>query len=171
VLIAADPGLDGALAFFDPDCNALYVEDMPTVLAERKTKNPKRIIDEVGLLQLVRFFEGLGARHFVVEEVGGMPGQGGPHSFSFGYGAGLLRMAAHSVGLAVEPVRPQTWKGVMRVPTLPDGIRTRATEVFPAHAAMWDRGKRKPSSEYGLGRAEAALLAAYGERILARKKP
>jgi hypothetical protein len=168
IVVGADPGLDGAIVALDTASGALYVQEMPTTKTARKSKGDKRVID---LPALYLAFEGcklLGVTHFIVEEVGGLPGQSASGAFAFGFGAGALRMAAVAVGLAIEPVTPQRWKSAMRVGTDPEAIRARATEVFPHHAHLWARPPRSPSkkSEVGLGRAEAALIAAYGARVL-----
>lgn len=166
VLIAADPGLHGALAFYDTRTGQMEIADMPVTRKDREGKAAKPVIDQVELLATMQVFVGMGATHFIVEEVGGMPGQGASHSFHFGFGAGLLRMAAVASGLIIEPVSPQRWKAAMKVSTTPAAIRARASEVIPTHAHLWALGKFKPNSDVGLGRAEAALLAAYGERFL-----
>ncbi len=167
VIVGADPGLTGALALTWRG-ELARVDDMPTTKVARKSKGDKRILDLPGLVDLFAGYRCFGATHFVVEEVGGLPGQSASGAFAFGFGAGALRMAAVSAGLAIEPVTPQRWKGAMRVGTDPEAIRARATEVFPQHAHLWARPPRSTStkSEVGLGRAEAALLAAYGARIL-----
>jgi crossover junction endodeoxyribonuclease RuvC len=171
ILVAADPGLTGALAFYDTSSGQLEVVDMPTTVQDRAAKTPKTIIDATELWNIFSLFRDMGATHFVVEEVGGMPGQGASHSFNFGFGTGLLRMAAVAAGFAIEPVTPQRWKGAMRVSTTPAAIRERANQVIPTHAHLWAPvGRQRVTSEAGLGRAEAALLAAYGGRIFGAKK-
>lgn len=165
-IVAADPGLTGALAFYDVSNSYLSVADMPVLRSARKSGGDKLAIDQHELLALMRMWGDFGATHFVVEEVGGLPKQSAPNAFSFGFGCGLLRMAAVVCGYRIEPVTPQRWKAVMRVSTTPMQIRARANEVFPAFAHYWQQGKLTAKSEVGIGRAEAALLAAYGERTL-----
>ena len=168
ILLAADPGLTGALALLDTVTRDLVVADMPTTKNARKSSALK-IIDAHALFDLIVMFrEAYGATHFIVEQVGGIPKQSAPAAFNFGFGAGLLRMAAVGSKFTIEEVPPQRWKANMRVSTTPDQIRSRATEVFPFHDHLWNRDTlrlKSPNSEVGLGRAEAALLAAYGQRL------
>lgn len=170
ILVACDPGLDGALCYYDTKSGYMQIDDMPTTVKDRSAKKAMRIIDEPALWELLQFYRLNGATHFVPEEVGGLPGQGAPRAFNFGYGAGLLHAFARAAGFAIEPIAPVRWKAAMRVSTTPAAIRDRASQVIPTHAHLWALGKLKPSSEVNLGRAEAALLACYGERILGGKK-
>lgn len=168
-IIAVDPGLTGAIAVLDTETQKLDVVDMPTTKNARKGAG-LTIIDAPKLHELICNWRlWYDASHIIIEEVGGMPKQSAPAAFNFGYGCGLVYMAAVAADLSIELVTPQRWKGNMKVSTTPAQIRSRATEVFPFYRAYWDHeflNLKSPTSEVGLGRAEAALLAAYGQRML-----
>lgn len=159
-LIAIDPGLKGAIAFYDPLTGQLEVSDMPLQKKARARKEAKNIIDEGELFATIELYAGMGAKHAFIEEVGGMPGQSAPNAFNFGFGAGLLHAFARAVGLSIEPIRPQEWKGALRVPSdTTKAILARASQLIPTHVHLWPQVSHE-------GRAEAAMLALYGERVL-----
>ena len=55
---------------------------------------------------------------------------------------------------------PQRWKKALSLGQGKDAARARASQLLPAHAHYWQRVKDD-------GRAEAALIAVYGQRTLA----
>lgn len=183
ILVAVDPGLTGALAYYDTQRGALEVHDMPTLAIAKASKLTKRILKSgaksatpakqasrtiVNLYEvtaLLSVWRDLGAELLVIEQVMGLPGQSAPAAFNFGHGTGVIYGAAASLGYRIEEVRPQAWKGAMRVSSVPDAIRARANELIPTHAHLWARGSLSPGSEIRLGRAEAAMLAIYGARF------
>jgi crossover junction endodeoxyribonuclease RuvC len=146
MILGIDPGLDGALFFLEVGCGEAF--DMPThKLATR------REIDIQGLLTLLSgpidcaFVELASAR----------PKQGVASSFQFGKGYGLILglLAARSV--PTNRIPAAVWKKALSVPKAKDGARARASELLPACASQWPLARHH-------GRAEAALLAFYGER-------
>lgn len=155
IIAGIDPGLDGAIAFLDLTSGAIEIADMPTLSLTRNGKG-KREIDEAALAQT---FDQRTIRHAFVEQVGSMPGQGVSSAFAFGKGYGIVIgcLAAHFVPRTfVSPVR---WKRCLGVPADKDGARARASQLLPAVAHWWALVKHD-------GRAEAALLALYGKRML-----
>lgn len=152
MILGIDPGLSGALAFKGE--NTLVAIDMPTVSIQRNGKN-KREIDLAGLVSDI---DALGpVEHAYVEQVGAMPGQGVSSVFSFGksYGSILGILAAKRIPYTlVSPVR---WKKALQVPAGKDAARHRASQLLPQYAELWPLVKHD-------GRAEAALIAVYGER-------
>lgn len=154
-IVGIDPGLSGALAFYDS--LGLITEDMPTLEFARGGKS-KRDLDLQALAHLIRVH---GPVHAYVEQVGAMPGQGVSSMFAFGktYGGILGVLAALKVPVTLVP--PQRWKKVLGVPAGKDGARARASQLIPAHAAQWPLKKHD-------GRAEAAMLALYGIRSFER---
>jgi crossover junction endodeoxyribonuclease RuvC len=155
IICGIDPGLSGALAFFDPATGNLDVLDMPTLLAGVRGK---RILDEDAVARAVDI-RSSALTHAFVELVGTRPGEGAVGAFSFGQGYGLLRgvLAAHFVPRTY--VRPAVWKKALSVPAQKDGARARASELLPRYAGCWTRVKDD-------GRAEAAMIAVYGARVL-----
>lgn len=160
ILVAIDPGLQGAFALYDTQRVSMHIVDMPTAAVGRSAKKDKTIVDFAATNALLAAYRDIGATHLVIEEVGGRPGQGASAAFSFGFGAGGLHSAAQMLGYSIEPVTPVKWKGDMRCPSdSSKAIRARATQLMPAHAHLWPLAKHD-------GRAEAAMLALWGERKL-----
>ena len=151
-ILGVDPGLSGALAFYDPKLNELLVWDMPTHEIKVSGKK-KRVIDIYALANIV---DNLAAetRIAAVEEVGAMPRQGVTSCFSFGFAAGCAQMAIAANGIALKTVRPAVWKRDMRITADKDNARREASRLLPKHAGLWTLVKHD-------GRAEAALLACY----------
>jgi crossover junction endodeoxyribonuclease RuvC len=156
MIVGVDPGLSGALFFFDPH-NPVTGEsvDLPVHLLTRGSKN-KREIDIAGLIGILALRR---LTHAFVEQVGAMPGQGVSGVFAFGktYGILLGVLAARSIPLT--PVAPVRWKRALGVPKAKDAARARASQLLPQAAHQWPLKKHD-------GRAEAALLALYGAREL-----
>lgn len=154
-LVAVDPGIHGALAFYDPKLGRLDVADMPTIVGRGRNV---LIIDQVELCATLETYHDLGYQRMFIEKVGGMPGQSAPRAFNFGLGYGLLLGIARGLRMRLDEVRPQEWKGRLNVPAEKEGARKRASEILPSHAHLWTLKKHD-------GRAEAAMLAVYGEMV------
>jgi len=161
ILLAADPGVSGAIAVFDG--RDLRVIDMPVVQRE-SGGNLRRYIDEHVMVKTMMREAMFGAEDIFVEQVGGMPGQSASRAFNFGWGYGALRTAAIAADLALHAVPPGVWKRAMRAPADKGAAIGRANELFPTFAHLWAKGTG--SNEQRSGRAEAAMLALYGERVL-----
>lgn len=142
-------------------------------------------VDEGTVYALFTLYAGMGYTNAFLETVGGLPGQSAPAAFNFGRGYGVLRMALVAAGISIHPAQPATWKAKMGVaswrprskpdttpldldnPKSPRQVkqalkadsRRRASELLPSHAHLWPLVKHD-------GRAEAALLCLYGERVL-----
>lgn len=150
MILGVDPGLNGALAFFDLVAGTLTITDMPTIEAGVRSK---RVVDEAALARMETQFRD--CRHAFVEKVGAMPGNGAVSMFGFGVSYGLVRgvIAANFVPVTLVP--PQTWKSRLGVPASKEGARARASQLLPAFSHLWPLVKHD-------GRAEAALIAYYG---------
>lgn len=154
MLIAGiDPGLDGAVAFYDTEAGNVETIDMPTLSLSRGGK-AKREVDAHALVRL--FDRRIG--HAFVEQVGAMPGQGTSSMFAFGKGYGIVLGVLAASGVPMTLVAPRRWKTALGVPTAKDGSRARASQLFPAATEQWKRVKDD-------GRAESALIALYGARL------
>lgn len=165
LILGADPGFTGAIAFLDPGTMELQVHDMP-VVAETKGKV---IINLMGLGMLLA----PGSQHnqpkdgrfmAVIEKVHAMPKQGGSSTFRFGEGYGALQMACAGHGYEMRYVTPHVWKKHFKLNSDGNASRGLATQRFPANAGDFLRVKDH-------GRAEAALIALYGAEVLARTTP
>ena len=158
--IGIDPGLSGAVAFIFED-GSLRVHDMPTFSLKRNGKT-KREIDAVQLATLLH----QGANDDVVvwlEQVGSMPGQGVSSVFAFGQAFGISKGIVAALGYPLNLVTPQVWKKALRVPAAKDGARARASQIMPRAASNWPLVKHD-------GRAEAALIAYYGDNVAQPKE-
>lgn len=148
--LGVDPGLSGALAFFDPDSNDLIVHDMPCHEIIRNSKT-KRQLD---LYQLGMLVDSMATKTIAahIEQVSSLPGQGVSSVFSFGFSAGAIQavVAANLIPMTLTP--PATWKRQMGLSASKDASRLRASQLMPKHAHYWARAKDD-------GRAESALLA------------
>jgi len=162
-----DVGLGGALAYYDHVRSIMVIENMPVYkITVNKTKRNR--VDDVALLNYFELAMLKGADRVVIEQLWERPGDRG--MFAMGLCAGLVRMACIAAKIPVEEVPPQTWKKLLRVPGKQSGkepdqaIIERADDLLPTYRDMW----RGPKGGRLLDRAEAAMLAYYGETILNR---
>lgn len=159
LFIGVDPGLSGALAFYDPALDEIDVHDTPIMQIDRNGKK-KNEIDVWGYASLVdeRAKGQTILRLAVVEKVGAMPKQGVTSSFTFGvtWGIALGVLGAHFI--RVERVVPQRWQKAMDVRDGKDGSRARAQQLFPKQSRLFARVKDH-------GRADASLMAVYAYKL------
>ena len=163
MICGIDPGLSGAIAFADGD--KLIVVDMPTLALMRGGKN-KREVDAHALARLLTAgnpleYDADACRHAFVEGVHSMPGQGVSGVFALGKGYGIILGILSALAIPYTVVAPRRWKNALAVPAAKDGARARASQLLPHAANQWPLKKHD-------GRAEAALLALYGQRMAAK---
>ena len=155
LLCGIDPGLSGAVAFYNFETKSLdSVFDIPTQVK----KNGKREIDTFHLTQLID----MRASHVllaVIEEVHAMPEQGVSSTFTFGYATGIVTGVIAGFNIPAIRTPAAVWKMVMGLTSDKNYSRKVAAQMFPTHAERFTRKKDD-------GRAEAAMLAHYGTRIL-----
>ena len=155
IIIGIDPGLTGAIAFFDTSGGTLTLSDMPVVSVKRNNKL-KNEVSAAGLVDVIKTqVIGLTTHKVFIERVNAMPGQGVTSVFSFGRSLGIVEGVVASFGIATTIVPPMTWQKAINVRGGKDGSRARAMELFPAYANLFARKKDD-------GRADAALIAWYG---------
>lgn len=158
LILGVDPGLSGALALIDYASGELFdVFDMPTLEIGRKT-----VLDEYALARLLdehaaRIVEGWS------EQPTPRDGQSvqavGTSLRNYGFVRGVI--VANFVPL--HDVAPATWKRAMRVTGDKDEARAEASKAFPLASHRWALKKHD-------GRAEAALIAAYGRWVSFHKR-
>jgi crossover junction endodeoxyribonuclease RuvC len=151
IFIGIDPGLNGAIAFFDLAKGHLSVVDMPVVEMLRGGKK-KREVSAQMLAQIIRLAERPCTAMF--ERVNAMPGQGVTSVFSFGRSSGIVEGVLAALAIPTHIITPQVWQKAASVRGGKDGARQRATELFPAYAGLFARKKDD-------GRADAACMAWY----------
>lgn len=152
LILGIDPGLDGALALVDLDTGALVdVIDVPTL----KLKNG-RTLNEYQLAALVDDW----ARSIAdawIEKAWPRPGEAATLAFAFGKNYGQLMGTVTANMVPLHEVGPALWKRTMGVTSDKDEARAAASKAWPTEAIRWPLKKHH-------GRAEAALIAAYGRR-------
>jgi hypothetical protein len=166
LILSADPGITGAICAYDTVEGRVQIHDMPVVEKSIAT-GIRRVLDEVEILVLLGLYKDLGSKHFFLEQVNGLPGQSAPRAFNFGWGYGVLRVAALAAGMQLHTVPPATWKAAMRAPKEKLASIQRASELLPHSAKLWAKGTGDAAQRGG--RAEAAMLALYAERVLGNR--
>ncbi len=163
VILGIDPGAHGALALYDTTTLRLAspVQDMPTWFQQiGKTKRLR--IDAIAIADLFEMYPLLGVELIVMEAVGGYGKQPGSAGFVFGYGVGMIYMAAVYSRIPIETVPPAIWKKQMNVPGKAKAddtaILARANELFPVDRDQFKGVRGGPK----IDRAEAAMIAKYG---------
>lgn len=151
IFLGIDPGLSGALAFYDSVDKTLTVHDMPTVSVMRGGKNKNEVSPQLAS----NIIAGGRPQYAYLERVGAMPGQGVTSVFSFGRSSGIIEgiLAAYDIATTIIP--PQAWMKATGIRAGKDGSRQRAMEIFPQYADLFARKKDD-------GRSDAALIAYYG---------
>jgi crossover junction endodeoxyribonuclease RuvC len=151
IVLGIDPGLSGAIAFYDTKTGDITVADMPTIEVTRngKKKNevsPQLLSDEIAKGHPTMAF---------LERVGAMPGQGVTSVFSFGRSMGVVEgiLAAFDIPTTIVP--PTVWQKGVNLRGGKDGSRERAMQLFPRQASLFARKKDD-------GRSDASLIAYYG---------
>jgi crossover junction endodeoxyribonuclease RuvC len=164
MIFGIDPGYTGAIAALPSSGQLLAVIDMPLIKGHGYVK------DEIDELAIIRFLKdhGMFSRlpHVFIEKVHSMPGQGVSSTFRFGVSYGIVRAAAAGLELPVHLISPQAWHAAVGLPKSPDKVsgkalaRQKAAQLFPSFASQFSRVRDG-------GRAEAALLALAGQKLLA----
>ena len=158
-ILGADPGASGALALYNPANNNVEVLRMPIHKVVRNGKS-RAEIDGYALGSWVDVHSNRIKRAYI-EQVGGLPGQGG--QFQFGLNTGVLHGVLYANLIPVEFAPPATWKralGLKRAAgqtksDMKSAARRRAALLFPHLAAEFAKVKDD-------GVAEAVLIAFYG---------
>lgn len=148
MIIGIDPGLSGAVAFYNAFTREMSVVDMPV---SPGTKGKTDLMHRV----LYDHLAGLPPCDAWVENVGAMPGQGVSSMFRFGQTVGAIHMAVAATGHSLRLVTPAKWKGYFGLVKDKGAARCLAAQRFPACADLFKRVRDD-------GRAEAALIALYG---------
>lgn len=162
VILAADPGLSGALAVL-VEGQLAEVEDMPTFQLVIGGSNRRRV-DPFTLEGLIRslltsYAGPLDQVHVVIEGVGPRPKDGVVQAFTFGEAYGLLCGIVAGSRLPLRTVKPDAWKRALKLRKGKDASRQRAMELFPAFRDQFGRVKDD-------GRAEAALIGHWAHSQL-----
>ena len=161
MIVGCDPGLDGALAFLDPDLS-VHFQDTPTLNVKRGAGNGREY-DIHAIRECLRDYGQI--EHVYIERQQAMPAdlhgrkQGTASSFRAGFGFGIWLGLFVGMGLPYTLIAPVSWKKAM-LADLPKGKGSsiiRAKQLYPHTAEQLKRVKDH-------GRAEALLIATFGAR-------
>lgn len=157
MIIGIDPGINGAIAYYDPALNYLRVDRLP--LLWRMVGKKKR--HEVDIKEFFTRLKDCPVTidTIICEEPHAMPGAGTVSQFAFGSTCGAIRAALTCVTTirTVERllyVDPSAWKTAVHCPSDKHRARALAQQTFPDYAHHFTA----VSSD---GMAEAALMAWY----------
>ena len=154
LIIGIDPGITGAICFFE-DGKILDVLEMPTMTDGKKNKkqvNGAQIYNEISTK--IRAIEKQNLR-VIIEQVSAMPGQGVTSMFNFGQSFGILKGICSAMQLPMYFVRPAKWKKYFGlIKSEKDASRTKAIEMFPYFSSQLS--KKKDSNK-----ADAILIASF----------
>jgi crossover junction endodeoxyribonuclease RuvC len=148
IVLAVDPGIEGAVAVLDKGGELVDCFDLPTI-----GEGTQRRIDAASLTDLVRAHAPYAFA--VVEWVGARPGQGVSSMFRFGQACGTILGVIGALAIPVRHVTPAKWRKPLGLNNDGETSRARAIETWPASAHLFQR-KRDHH------RGEAALLGLYG---------
>lgn len=141
-ILAIDPGVSGAIAFYWPDFDRIAAMDTPVVN------------NNVDMATLTRIIEESKPTVAIIEQVSAMPKQGVSSTFRFGVSYGSVQGVVTALKIPLHFVTPNVWKKHFRLSAEKEQSRARALQFWPDRSELF---KRKGDH----GRAEAALLARY----------
>ena len=154
LIIGIDPGISGAICFFE-DGQVKEVIDMP-VMAEGK-KNKRQINGPQTYNEILKRIKKFQKKDIIVviEQVSAMPGQGVTSMFNFGQSFGVLKGICSAMQLSMFFIRPAKWKKYFGlIKTEKDASRTKVIEIFPYISSELSRKKDS-------NKADAVLIASF----------
>ena len=154
LIIGIDPGISGAICFFD-NGKIMEVVEMPNMPEGKKNKrqvNGAQITNEI--LKKIKNLDKKNIK-VIIENVSAMPGQGVTSMFNFGQSFGVLKGICSALQLPMYFVRPAKWKKYFNlINSEKDASRTKAIEIFPYFSS--ELSKKKDSNK-----ADAILIASF----------
>ncbi|RDX62969.1 Holliday junction resolvase MOC1, chloroplastic, partial [Mucuna pruriens] len=161
-VLGIDPDVSGAVALLKTNgsVSSAQVFDSPHVkILVGKNKTTRRRLDAKSVVQLVHSFDAPIGTTAYIEQSLPYPQDGKQGWWSGGFGYGLWIGILVASGFSVIPVPSFTWKAKFELSgsrTAKDDSRRLASTLFPSLTSMLSRKKDH-------GRAEALLIAAYGQ--------
>lgn len=159
-----DPGLHGACAVVH-DGKLIFIDHFQSV--EAKTRGRELLMSQVWkTLACASMY----APDIVfIERVQAMPRQGASSGFKFGVTYGAVLMGCTGLQMPMENAEPRLW---MRAFNLHGGqeeqVLATACRLFPGSANQFMPQRNCLTKQDALGRADAALIALWGYRLLTR---
>ena len=154
LIIGIDPGISGAICFFE-DGQVKEIIEMP-VMADGK-KNKRQINGPQTYNEILKRINKFQKKDIIVviEQVSAMPGQGVTSMFNFGQSFGVLKGICSAMQLSMHFVRPAKWKKYFGlIKTEKDASRTKVIEIFPYISSQLSRKKDS-------NKADAILIASF----------
>lgn len=111
LILAIDPGLEGAFALLAPTGDVIAVEDLPVI----EDASLSWIDGSVLTSRLFALRNGVATRA-IVERVSAMPKQGVSSTFKFGVTFGSILGALRVLQIPIEFVTPVSWKRAIGLP-------------------------------------------------------
>jgi crossover junction endodeoxyribonuclease RuvC len=155
LILGIDPGITGALAWYDIETGKLEnVVDMPTLSVKHRTKKNKKVLDVYSLGLLIDS-RAMKTEACALEKVSAAPHQGVSSTFNFGYVAGQTNGLVAGANIPIIMVYPTVWKTYFGL-TGRDKKQSLelANEFFPNKHKWFKKVKDH-------NRAEAALIAYF----------
>lgn len=151
-ILGIDPGLHGALAFFEISTHRVMVFDMPVT---------DGFVDGTKIASIIDLFGAkLNTIHAVIENVSSMPRQAG--AFNFGFSTGLVHGVLQTLGIPITKVSPVVWKGASGLrKTMNETQEQNKTRARRLAADLWPDMEQLFERVKDDGRAEACLLARW----------
>ena len=153
-IIGIDPGISGAICFFESDIIKDVIE-MP-VMADGK-KNKRQINGPQIVNEIQKRIENIPKKNIfvVVEHVSAMPGQGVTSMFNFGQSFGVIKGICSALKLPIYFVRPVKWKKYFDlIKTDKEASRSKAIQIFPYISSKLSKKKDN-------NKADAILIASF----------
>ena len=160
MLCGIDCGVSGAIAWFSDEGPLIDIQDMPTV-AVMVGKTTRNRLVPAQLADMLRQ-PGRQPTAAYVEQVQPMPKNGSIAGFGLGHAFGQIEGVLATLGVTIHLIPSKSWKRHWGAPlaSMTDAqrkewARQRELQLWPGLAASMARKKDH-------GRAEAALIGAYG---------
>ncbi|XP_020227297.1 Holliday junction resolvase MOC1, chloroplastic isoform X1 [Cajanus cajan] len=161
-VLGIDPDVSGAVALLKTHgsvCSAQVFDSPHVKILVGKNKRTRRRLDTKSVVELVHSFDAPIGTTAYIEQSLPYPQDGKQGWWSGGFGYGLWIGILVASGFSVIPVPSFTWKAKFELSgnmTTKDDSRRLASTLFPSLTSMLSRKKDH-------GRAEALLIAAYGQ--------
>ncbi|VVB16716.1 unnamed protein product [Arabis nemorensis] len=164
-VLGIDPDLSGALALLKTDhmvgssseAQVFDTPHLPVLVGKRVRKR----LDAKSIVQLIQSLDLPSGSRAYIEQSNPFPKDGKQGWYSGGFGYGLWIGTLVASGFSVVPVPASLWKRHFQLAggsCAKDDSRRVASELFP-----WLSSQLKRKKDHG--RAEALLIAAYGEAL------
>jgi crossover junction endodeoxyribonuclease RuvC len=160
IILGLDPGLSGAVAFYNPEKDIIDIVDTPT-MGDKKQRSISAAVLASEIKERTSIHMPWVSAY--VEDVHAMIGWGVGSSFRFGESKGVLFGVLATLRIPTYRVSPQKWKKAMGLGRDKDASRKMAIERFPAFADLFARVMDD-------NRAEAALIAYYGSQQVSKPR-